>query len=157
MDEGLRRRLEALLAGGVAIIVATADQQAVPAITRGWGPSFDPASGRLALAVTARTRSPTAAQLVVGRPISVTLSEMPTYATVQINGVVTSVRRPGAADLDRAEAHVGRFVDAAVGLGIASGSDNLFLGDLLIIELNPHRISEQTPGEHAGEPLSTDA
>jgi hypothetical protein len=34
MGEGLRRRLEALPAGGVAIIVASADRQVVPAITR---------------------------------------------------------------------------------------------------------------------------
>ena len=157
MDDGLRHRLEALLAGGVAIVVATADEQAVPAITRGWGPSLDPETGRLALAVTARECSPTAAQLMEGRPISVTISDMPTYATVQIKGIVAAVRQPAAGDLDRAEAHVDRFVDAAVGLGIASGAGNVFLGDLLMVELNPQRISEQTPGEHAGEPLSTGA
>ena len=151
----MRRRIERLLDGGVAIIVATADEQAVPAITRGWGAMLDPESDRLTLAVTARDSSPTAAQLDADRPISLTLSDMPTYATVQVKGSVAAVRHPTAGDLKRVEAHLARFVDAAVGLGIVTGSDKVFLGDLLMVELNPQRISEQTPGDHAGQPLST--
>jgi hypothetical protein len=154
VDEVVRQRIESLCDVGVAIIVATTDEAGVPAITRGWGPRLDPTSGRLVLGVTAATGSRTANRLGVGRPISVTLSEMPTYATVQIKGEVEVVRPQTADELELAELHVGRFVEAAVRLGIAAGAERLFLGDLVTVEVAPQHVYEQTPGATAGDLLT---
>jgi hypothetical protein len=154
---GVLQRIEALCGVGVAIVVSTVDDSGVPAITRGWGPRLGAASGRLVVAVTAGSGSPTAHRLGVGRPISVTLSEMPTYATVQVKGEVAVVRPLTADERALADLHVDRFVDAAVRLGIAAGAERMFLGDLVTVEVVPHRVYEQTPGVTAGDLLAGSA
>jgi hypothetical protein len=153
VDEVVQQRLETLCEVGVAIVVASADGAGIPAITRGWGPRLERSTGRLRLAITAPSGSPTALRLGVGNPVSVTLSEMPTYATVQVKGAIAVVRPPVADELALADAHLGRFIDAAVRLGIATGAEHLFLGDLVTVEIAPDRVYEQTPGATAGDLL----
>lgn len=147
-------RLGVLIDRGVAIIVATCDEFGVPGLTRGWGASFvDP--DEVVLAVTARTGTPSAAHLVPGAPLSITVSEMTTYTTVQLLGDVIDI---GPIDDDaqqRVDVHLERFADEAARLGVKADATNLFLGDLVLVRLRVSRATEQTPGERAGKPLET--
>lgn len=149
----MRQRIEALCRCGLAIVVATSDEAGAPAITRGWGARLDRDRERLIVPITAPEGSPTAARLGVGHPISVTLSEMPTYSTVQVNGEVAEVRPPTREELELADGHLERFVEAAGRLGIESGAERLYLADLVAVEVAPHQLFEQTPGPTAGDAL----
>ena len=82
---------------------------------------------------------------------------MPTYATVQVEGEVAVVRPLTADERALADLHVDRFVEAAVRLGIAAGAERLFLGDLVTVEVVPHRVHDQTPGATAGDLLTGSA
>ena len=86
MHVELAERIEEILEGPLAIVVATVDDDGVPAIARAWGGRLLSDSDDLELAVTAPDRSATREHLGDGDRVSVTLSEMTTYSTVQAKG-----------------------------------------------------------------------
>jgi len=143
-------RIERLLDDGVAVVAATVDQAGFPSITRGWGPRIDHDSGRLELALTAPSGSAMQINLDLGGRVAITFSEMTTYWTVQVKGSVHEVRSLDDSDRTRVDSHLARFVAAAGQLGIAEGAANFFLGDLLMVSMEPERVTEQTPGPNAG-------
>jgi len=105
------------------------------------------------LAVTARTGTPSAAHLAPGAPLSITVSEMTTYTTIQLLGTVTDICPIDDDAQHRVDRHLEQFADEAARLGVASDATNLFLGDLILVRLRVSRATEQTPGERAGTPL----
>lgn len=142
-----------LLAGGAAMVVATVGADGTPTLTRGWGPSYDPEFGLLTLGVTAPAGSPTLANLESNGAVAVTASDPLSYETVQVKGVVDQVGAPSEQDRIRAHDHLERFVAAVAQLGITSGADGLFLGDLRTVRFKIRETYVQTPGEDAGRPL----
>jgi hypothetical protein len=147
-----KERLGAFIERGVAIIVATCDDDGHPGLTRAWGPAFGD-DDEIVLAATAAPGTRAAADLVAGAEISVTVSEMTTYSTVQLLGTVAEVMPIDDDARRRVDAHLERFVADAAKVGVTRDASNLFLGDLILVRLTVHRASEQTPGARAGRPL----
>lgn len=144
------RHVGDVIAGGVAIVAATAGSDGRPALTRGWGPLYEAESDTLTIAVTAPAGSPTLANLEANGAIAVTASQPLTYRTVQVKGVVEHVEAPSEQDRARAHAHLEQFVSEVALLGITSGADDLFLGDLRTVTFRVREVYEQTPGDEAG-------
>lgn len=153
MGASVRDELSHIVLGGVAVIVATVGSDGRPAITRGWGLRYDDESSTLTLTVTAPSGSPTLANLESNGAIAVTVSEPPTYRTVQVKGVVDHVGAPSQHERAQAHEHRDRFVDEVAKLGIASGADRLFLDDLRLVNLRVDQFFDQTPGPDAGRRL----
>jgi hypothetical protein len=145
--------LVSMMRNGVAVVVATASDDKSPALTRGWGPSYNQESGVMTLAVTAPAGSPTLSNLESNGAIAVTVSEPLTYQTAQFKGTVDHIGAPSEADRVAAHEHLGRFVAEVSTLGIEEGADRLFQGDLLTVCFNVDELYDQTPGDHAGEHL----
>lgn len=149
----VRDELSDMFLGGAAVIVATVGSEGRPVITRGWGPQYEEASSTLTLAVTAPAGSPTLANLESSGAIAVTVSEPLTYRTVQLKGVVEHVGAPSQDDRTRAYEHLDRFVAEVAELGITTGADKLFLGDLRVVRFPVAELFDQTPGPDAGKRL----
>lgn len=149
----VRDELSGMFLGGVAVIVATVGSDGRPVITRGWGLRYEEASSTLTLAVTAPAGSPTLANLESNRAIAVTVSEPLTYRTVQLKGVVDHIGAPSQEDRTWAHEHLDRFVAEVAKLGITSGADKLFLGDLRLVRFPVAEFFDQTPGPDAGRRL----
>jgi hypothetical protein len=147
-----RERLGVLIERGVAIVVATCDAVGNPGLTRGWGPALGD-DGAVLLAVTARPGSRTATHLVPGAEVSVTVSEMTTYSTVQLLGTVDDIVPIDSDAQRRVDAHLERFAEDAAKVGVARNATNLFLDDLVVVRLTVIDAAEQTPGSRAGIPL----
>lgn len=143
-----------VFAGGAAVVAATVGSDGQPAITRGWGPSYDLDSQTLTLALTAPAGSPTLAHLEANGAVAVTASQPLSYRTVQVKGVVEHVEAPSEQDRARARAHLDRFVAEVAQLGITSGADGLFLGDLRTVTFRVKEVFEQSPGDGAGRRLA---
>lgn len=148
-DAGLIRS-EVAFGGGAAVIVATVADDGRPALTRGWGPRFDAGTQELTLTVTAPPGSSTLANLESNGAISVTASQPLSYRTTQVKGVVEDVSAPTEDDRGRAHEHLAAFVSDVAELGITSGADNLFLGDLRTVSFVVREMYDQTPGASAG-------
>jgi len=146
-----KERLGVLIEQGVAIIVATCDGDGHPSLTRGWGPALD--DDGLLLAVTAAPGTRAAADLVAGAEVSVTISEMTTYSTLQILGTAAAVTPIDDNARRRVDAHLERFAADATKVGVTQHATNLFLDDLILVHLMVRHVSDQTPGPGAGAPL----
>jgi len=148
-DNGWERVVE-LSATGAAVIVATADADGRPSITRGWGPTPDSERRTMSLTITAPEGSSTLANLESNALIAVTLSRPSTYETIQVKGPVSSVEQPSQRDLDRAHDHLDRFITEVALVGVEEGGDRLFLGNLRTVSFTVESIFNQTPGSSAG-------
>jgi hypothetical protein len=148
-----KERLGVFIERGVAIIVATCDRGGHPGLTRGWGPAFGDDDEEVLLAVTAAPGTKTAADLVAGAEISVTISEMTTYSTVQLLGTVAEILPIDDDARRRVDRHLERFAADAATVGVTRDATNVFLDDLVLVRLMVRRASEQTPGAGAGTPL----
>jgi hypothetical protein len=147
-----RERLGELIERGVAIIVATCDEDGHPSLTRGWGPAFGE-DDEVLLAVTAAPGTRSAADLIAGAEVSVTVSEMTTYSTVQLLGTAADVTAIDDDARRRVDTHLERFAADAAKVGVTHDATSVFLDDLILVHLMVRRASEQTPGARAGAPL----
>jgi hypothetical protein len=111
-------RLEALLALGPAIMVATRDADRRLHMTRGWGGRVDASSGRLDLALTVTDDLRVVADLEANGVIAVTLVNPRNYQALQITGLVEWIGEVGPDDRTRIDAHRERFVDAVGSVGL---------------------------------------
>ncbi|MGA9277649.1 pyridoxamine 5'-phosphate oxidase family protein [Ilumatobacter sp.] len=145
--------LVGMMGGGVAVVVATASDDGRPALTRGWGPSYDDEAGVLTLAITAPAGSSTLTNLESNGAIAATVSEPLTYRTAQLKGTVEHVGAPSEADRIAVHEHLGRFIAEVAMIGIEQDADRLFSGDLRMVSFTVDEFYDQTPGDHAGERL----
>jgi hypothetical protein len=144
----------AFIALGVAVVVATRNEDLRPEIARGWGPvaSSDGATVRLCLGL--RAGSTARSNLDANGAIAVTFSLPTTYRTVQLKGTARSVVEPTPDDVARAEAHLATFVAEAAQVGVPpDGARRLFGPTLLSVDFAVAEIYDQTPGPTAGTRL----
>src|SRR5205823_419021 len=92
--------------GGVAVGVATRDDDLRPEFARGWGPEVAADGRSLRLCVSASEGSPMRANLQRNGALAVGFSPPTIARAVQVKGVASRVAEPEAADLERVERHV---------------------------------------------------
>ncbi len=142
--------------GGVAVGVATRDDDLKPEFARGWGPEVSADGRSVTLCVSAPEGSLMRANLEGNGAVAVGFSPPTIARAVQVKGVVTGVvAEPGAADLERVERHVRAFVAEAKRVGAPAGlSERMFLRPgLVTFRFSIDAVFDQTPGPTAGRRL----
>ncbi len=141
---------------GVAVTVATRDEELKPAITRGWGPEVSSDGRVLTLLVAAPVGSQTRENLEGNGAIAVGFG-LPTVArAVQVKGVVEAVREPAPAEFERAERHLGLFCAEAEEFGVPERQARRIFpqrSDLVSVTFPIGEAFDQTPGPTAGQRL----
>src|SRR6266508_2674936 len=119
--------------GGVAVGVATRDDDLRPEFARGWGPEVSADGRSLTLCVSAPEGSRMRANLERNGAVAVGFSPPTIARAVQVKGVATRVGEPEAADLERVERHVRLFVAEAERIGAPPElSRRMFVGTGLV-------------------------
>jgi hypothetical protein len=141
--------------GGVAVGVATRDDDLRPEFARGWGPQVSADSRSLRLCVATPEGSRVRANLERNGAVAVGFSPPTIARAVQVKGVATVVGEPEAADLERVERHVRAFVAEAERVGApAELSRRMFVGTgLVAVQFSIDEVFDQTPGPTAGRRL----
>ena len=141
--------------GGVAVGVATRDDDLRPEFARGWGPEVSADGRSLRLCVWAPEGSRMRANLEQNGAVAVGFSPPTIARAVQVKGVAAAVSEPGAADLERAERHARSFVAEAGRIGApAEIAQRMFVRTgLVAIQFSIDEVFEQTPGPTAGRRL----
>ena len=142
--------------GGVAVTVATRDDELKPAITRGWGPEVSPGGRALTLLVAAPPGSETRENLAGNGAIAVGFG-LPTVArAVQVKGIVEDVREAVPAQLERAERHLRMFCAETEQFGLPARLVSRIFPqqqDLVSVTFPIEEAFDQTPGPTAGQRL----
>jgi hypothetical protein len=141
--------------GGVAVGVATRDDDLRPEFARGWGPEVSADGRSLRLCVTAPEGSRMRANLERNGAVAVGFSPPTIARAVQVKGVATVMGEAEAADLQRVERHVRSFVAEAERVGApVELSRRMFVGTgLVAVEFSIDEVFDQTPGPTAGRRL----
>ena len=141
--------------GGVAVGVATRDDDLRPEFARGWGPEVSADGRSVTLCVSAPEGSRMRANLERNGAVAVGFSPPTIARAVQVKGVATRVGEPEAADLERVERHVRSFVAEAARIGApAELSQRMFVRNgLVAVQFSIDEVFDQTPGPTAGRRL----
>ena len=141
--------------GGVAVGVATRDDELRPEFARGWGPEVSANGRSLRLCVAAPESSRMRANLERNGAVAVGFSPPTIARAVQMKGVAGAVGEPEAADLERVERHVRSFVAEAGRVGApAELSQRMFVRTgLVAVSFSIDEVFDQTPGPTAGRRL----
>jgi len=141
--------------GGVAVGVATRDDDLRPEFARGWGPEVSADGRSLRVCVTAPYGSQMRANLERNGAVAVGFCPPTIARAVQVKGVATVVGEPEAADLERAERHLGLFAAETAQIGVpAQFPRRLFVRTgLLAVQFSVDEVFDQSPGPTAGRRL----
>src|SRR5919197_5508773 len=123
----------ALVARGVAIIVATRDDELRPEITRGWGPQLAADRATLTICLGLSPGSKTRANLESNGAMAATFSQPTTYRTVQIKGVARALSDPPPAERERVDEHLAAFLAEAAQIGVPREAAHLLEPELLAV------------------------
>jgi hypothetical protein len=145
----------AFVGGGVAVGVATRDDDLKPAFTRGFGPEVSADGRSLTLCVMAARGSDCRENIEANGSIAVVFNPPTAARALQLKGQVLESREPGAADIERADRHLEAFVTEAERIGVPP--DNVrrayVRADFVAVTFSIIEMFEQTPGPRAGAPL----
>jgi Pyridoxamine 5'-phosphate oxidase len=141
--------------GGVAVGVATRDDELRPEFARGWGPEVSGDGRAMTVCVWAPAGSQMRANLEGNGAVAVGFSPPTIARAVQVKGVATRVGEPGETDRERVERHVRSFVAEAERIGAPPElSRRMFVGTgLVTVEFSIDEAFDQTPGPTAGRRL----
>jgi len=141
--------------GGVAVGVATRDDDLRPEFARGWGPEVSADGRSVTLCLPAPEGSRTRANLERNGAVAVGFSPPTIARAVQVKGVVIWVGEPEAAELERVERHFRSFVAEAgrVGAPAELSERMLVRTGLVAVQFSIDEVFDQTPGPTAGRRL----
>jgi hypothetical protein len=144
--------LVAFIHGGVAVGMATRDEDLRPAYTRGWGPGVSADGLWLTLCVVAAQGSSSRENIEGNGAIAVVFNPPTAGRALQVKGVAVEAREPAAEELERAERHLEAFAAEAERVGAPPGNaQRLFVQrDFLAVRLSIDEVFDQTPGQRAG-------
>ena len=151
----LGREVVEFIHGGVAVGVATRDDDLRPQFARGWGPEVSADGQSVTLCVAAPEGSRMRANLEQNGAVAVGFSPPTIARAVQLKGVATVVGEPDAADLERVERHLRSFVAEAERIGAPPElARRMFVGaGLVAVQFSIDEVFDQTPGPTAGRRL----
>jgi hypothetical protein len=146
--------IAAFLVGGVAIVVATRDDELRPEIARGWGPEVAENRASVTLCVSLAPGSRTHANLERNGAVAATFSKPSTYRTVQLKGSTLDVDEPDEDQLARVQQHLDSFADEVRQVGLEPTVVRALLEpELLAVTFDVRELYDQTPGPTAGARL----
>jgi pyridoxamine 5'-phosphate oxidase-like protein len=143
--------LAAFLRLGVAIVLATRDDELRPEVTRGWGPLAGEDGTDVSLCVAAAPGSATLANLKANGAIAATFSLPTSYRSVQVKGEALELGEPALEQVARVEEHVAAFVEQVEQVGIPREMARRFVDpELVAVRFAVRELFDQTPGPRAG-------
>ena len=151
----LSRELVEFVHGGVAVMVATRDDDLRPVLARGWGPHVSEDGQSASVCVAAPEGSRMRANLASNGSIAITLSPPTIARGVQLKGAVNTLRAPDAGELQRALEQLEAFNAGAEAVGVGPGlARRLFVEPgLALTSFSIDEVFDQTPGPNAGQRL----
>ena len=145
--------LEAFLIGGVACQIATADVEGKPQSGWAWGPRVN-ADGSLTLFLETKRAGKRLANLAMNPKIAVIFGDPITYRSVQLKGAWLSTSGATEEDQGWVKRHRDLFASNAVLIGEGPEAlRNMYMADLIRIDMRVDAAFDQTPGPEAGKPL----
>jgi Pyridoxamine 5'-phosphate oxidase len=151
----LSEEIAELLASGVDIYVATRDANLAPESMLAMGLKVHADRCSVTLYLPQALAQATLRNLDNNAQIAITLSRPSDYNTVQLKGRAGLVRQSGPADRDLQVVHRAALVEQLAGVGIPrSATRRLVWWPSVAVEVEVNAVFAQTPGPHAGEPIS---
>jgi hypothetical protein len=139
---------------GVAVIVATRDDELRPQLSRAWGPSLSDDGARLTVCVEAAPDSPMARNLQSGGPVAAMLARLTTHTAVQLKGTPVEFAAPTQDRLDAVHEHIGNFITETAVVGVPETLARGLVGtDLMTVTIEVAERFDETPGPDAGRAL----
>jgi hypothetical protein len=140
---------------GVAVGVATRDEEMRPAFTRGWGPRVSDDLRSLTLCVSAAEGSATRANLERNGAIATGFCPPTIAKAVQLKGTAEVLGKPKAEDLELVQRHLSAFLAECGRIGVPDEiSERMFDGsNLVVLKVSIQDGFDQTPGPTAGRRL----
>jgi Pyridoxamine 5'-phosphate oxidase len=143
-----------LVREGVAVVVATRDEEMRPALSRAWGPALSEDGAHLTVCVEAAPGSAMARNLESGSPAAAMVTRLSSHTSVQLKGAVVEVATPTQDRLEAVAAHVDGFVAEAAIVGVPEELARALAGpDLLTATIEVAERFDETLGSGAGRPL----
>ena len=141
--------------GGVAVGVATRDDDLKPEFARGWGPEVSADGRSVRLCLSAPEGSRMRMNLERNGAVAVGFCPPTVARAVQLKGVATVVGEPEADDLERAERHFGMFAAQTAQIGApAHFPERMFSrSGLYAVQFSIDELFDQSPGPTAGRRL----
>jgi hypothetical protein len=143
-----------LVREGVAVVVATRDEEMRPALSRAWGPALSEDGAHLTVCVEAAPGSAMARNLESGSPAAAMVTRLSSHTSVQLKGAVVEVATPTQDRLEAVAAHVDGFVAETAIVGVPEELARALAGqDLLTATIEVAERFDETLGSGAGRPL----
>jgi hypothetical protein len=137
--------------GGVAVIVASRDDELRPQVGRGWGTEISADGESVTLCIGAPPDSPMRANLQHGRGIAATFTLPTSYRGVQIKGDVLELGEPTAQQLARVGEHLEAFARETEQVGLTRELARRLIDPVLLaVTFSARELYDQTPGASAG-------
>ena len=135
------------------MVVASADATGRPSCTRGFGVELGP-DCTLTVYVNATIAERLRADLEANPRIAVTFSRIPDHRTIQLKGVVRSLRPMTSRDLAVQASYLAALAEHFAQAGVPRSLTRRIRSQPgLAIELEARELFEQTPGAGAGRAL----
>jgi hypothetical protein len=146
--------LQDLVHKGVAVVVATRDDELRPELSRAWGPSLSEDGACLTVCVEAAPDSAMVCNLKVGAPVAATLARLTSHTTVQLKGPAVDVSPPTPERLAAVAEHIERFLAEGEDVGMPESFGRGLIGrELMTVTIEVTERSDETPGPEVRRPL----
>lgn len=141
--------------GGRSCLIGTCGADLMPEAVRGVGVRIWPGAEQLTVLVPASTGARTVENARATGRVAVTLSMVETHETIQIKGTVFAVREGGPDERARAERYRSLLTAALGFVGQPTRNiERLRIWPCWALDVRIEQVFGQTPGPHAGEPMS---
>lgn len=149
----VRGETATFISGGVAIMVATRDEDMRPEITRGWGPEVAADGRSITLGLIAPEGSRARDNLEANGSIAMNCTLPSSYRAVQAKGSVLRIAEPDQEDLARAHEHADAFAAETAKVGAPAPAHLYVQAVDLTVAFEVEELYDQTPGPAAGSEL----
>jgi general stress protein 26 len=150
IDDELKEFVES----GVALAVATSDAEGHPHLAYAWGPRVHEDRHSMTVFVDSARAATTLGDLHATGRIAVVFGDPVSYRSVQLKGQATAIGETDAADEAWVQRHREAFLISTSLVGDPPAIiRNLWMQDVIRIDLTVEAAFDQTPGPDAGKPL----
>jgi pyridoxine/pyridoxamine 5'-phosphate oxidase len=150
IDETLKDFIES----GVATLIGTGDPSGRPHVAYGWAPRVTDNGRQIEVFIDTARADKTLANVRANGRIAVTFAHPVSYRSVQLKGEFQDVSEPSDADKIYVQRRREDFLTSTSLVGDPPESiRNLWLEDVVRVNLTVNQAFDQTPGPNAGKPL----
>ncbi len=160
LPQGIRLSEEhaAFVQGGYPLVAAAADARLRSSLALALGCRVSADRRRVTVYLAASKSRDLLDDIEASRTIAMVCSEPSTHRTIQLKGVAPARRAVRRTDRDRLDAYLEAFVQELLKVGEDEAMTRAAMAcereDVVAIEFTPTAAFGQTPGAHAGDPIT---